>query len=253
MPLIDLHECLDEIRRHSLFCRDMMQHVAAWFTLEDSTHQKETRKPPLYRLFYPLFSLNTDTKSVRMQTMILDYCITNSAVFREKSIAYLIKIATIKLDNYADRFKHPPWKKLKIKVGKQSAVPFRHPSLTSFDQSSFNPLRDIVNCLLAALDDITITPFGEFLLHKENLKSLNRALNRAVVDMIVNLSPQIDAFSDSEQCKEATGYTLYQMQKLVKNCQKQLRRSKPRATSPSIISNLPAVSHSLLEDSEISK
>jgi hypothetical protein len=261
MPLINLHECLDEIRRHSLFCRDMMHHVAAWFRFEDSTHKKETQKPPLYKLFHPLFSLDEETKSVRMQTTILSYCIANSAAFREKSVSHLTKITTLKLDNYADRFKHPSWKELKIKVGKQSSVPFSHPSLASSDQSSSksspslssNPSRDIVSCMLMSLSNIVDTSFGEFLLTKENLKNLRHTLSHAVLDMIVELSPQITAFSSSEQCKKATGYTLKQMKKLIKNCREKQKSTKSRAVPLSVISNLPVVAQSSPEDLEISK
>jgi hypothetical protein len=239
----------------------MLQHVAAWFALEDTTHQKETQKPPLYKLFHPLFSLDAETKSVRMQDVILSYCIANSTAFREKSVSHLIKTTNVKLNNYADRFKHPAWKKLKMEMAKITSTPFRHPSLALSDQSaskpsfsfSSNPCRDIVHFMLLGLENVIDTPFGEFLITEENLRNLRRALNHAVLDMITGLSPQIAVFSSTEQCKKATGYTLKQMKELIKNCEEKQKSSKSKAVPLSIIPNLSVVPHPSLEDLEISK
>lgn len=251
-PLTNLRECVDEIRLHSLHCRDMVLHVAAWFNIEDDTPQKQSQKPPLYKLFYPLFSEETQDRAMQMQAIIISHYITNHAAFTEKTIQDLRKTATIQHVSYADRFKHPPWKQLKIKISKFTSISFQHPSIVLLDQlssksSSFkkpspssNPSKDIIDCMLGSLEEIFDIPFNEFLITKENLLHLQRTLSHTVLAMIVELSPRIATFS-SEECKKATGYTLNQMKELIRECQKKQTGRKSRVALSSVTSAAKSV------------
>jgi hypothetical protein len=110
--------------------------------------------------------------------------------------------------------------------------------------------------MLGALAQTDNALFTSFLLTRPNADHLRRAVTHAVLDLIVELSPRIAAFPNSEECRKQTGYTIKQMKELIEQCQKKQKTLNSRATfshvtsAPELIdSHIPPQS----EDSETAK
>jgi len=278
-PLVNLHQCLNEIRQ-SLKCRELVLHVAAWFKIEDNTPQRLTQKPPLYKLFRSLFTGDRDDGAMKMQKATVSHYLHNQDIFKKKGLASLLKLSTVQSDGYADRFKHPPWNELKIKICRLTSAPFKHSAMILLDQSfsksfsktslessksssnhfsetpsksssnrssetalkpsskkpsspSSNPASCLVDQVMEAIKNAPQTPFNNLLLTKENFLHLNRILKVVILDMILELSPQITTFSEKE-CQEATGYTYEEMTRLMKVYQKNFAELKSKDTLRSV-------------------